>query len=239
MYILMQPDVRELSRFYQSRLGKMVQMCIDRRLANLWPDVKDRDILGLGYASPYLAAWQTTSRRLVSAMPARQGVEQWPGDGPVRSVLVDPELLPFAENCFDRILVVHGLEEAADPQEFMLQISHVLAAHGRVVLVVPHRIGLWSAYSGTPLGHGRSFSLFQVQQLMASAGLEVSARTQALFAPPHKWFASPASANAWERTGEIFWPFFGGALLVEATKMRTIDPRTRLKHRVFCPEPSP
>jgi SAM-dependent methyltransferase len=217
----------------------MAQICIARRLFSLWPDISGRDVLTLGYGISQMEPWRQQARRLVGAMPARQGVEQWPVNGPVKTLLVDPQNLPFADNCFDRILVQHLLEEAPDPLRALVQVCRTLTASGRVVVVVPHRIGLWSASEKTPFGRGRSFSYFQMQQLMEQAGLTMTARTQALFAPPHHWFASANSIKAWERTGEIFWPFLGGVLLVEATKIRKIDPRQRARRRVFCPEPSP
>ncbi len=235
----MQPDVRHLSRFYQTRLGQMSKLCIGRRLSSLWQNMAGLDVLSLGYGAVYADQWKKSSRRLVCAMPAKQGVEQWPPNGPVQSTLVDPEALPFAENCFDRILVIHFLEEAADPLQSLIEITRTLTASGRLILVVPHRIGLWSASSNTPFGHGRSFSGFQILELVNQAGLTATARTQALFAPPHRWFASPGSSHAWERTGETFWPFFGGVLLVETKKLRMIDPRTKSPRPVFCPEPRP
>lgn len=233
----MQPDVRELSKFYQTRLGEMTRLCISRRLGALWPDLSGRDVLSLGYGSALLPMWDGQPRRLVNAMPSRQGVEQWPATGPVQSTLVDPLSLPFAENSFDRILITHCLEEVSDPSRFLQQTTRALAAGGRLALIVPHRMGLWSASASSPFGHGRAYSNFQLSQLLEQAGLKPTARTQALFAPPHNWFAAPTGVRAWERTGEVFWPFFGGVLLVEAQKVRMIDPRARQIRPVFCPEP--
>jgi len=232
----MQPDVRELSKFYQSRLGLMAKQCISRRLDSLWPDTSNMDVLSLGYGVNFAEKWQGTARRLVCAMPVRQGVEQWPCAGKVQTTLIDPLAMPFAENCFDRILVVHYLEEVSDPLQSLTEITRSLVAKGRLVVVVSHRIGLWSASSRTPFGHGRSFSLFQLTSLLEQAGLRPTARTQALFAPPFNWLASASSVAAWEKTGEVFWPFFGGVLLVEAEKVRMIDPRKKIPVPVFCPE---
>ncbi len=233
----MHTDVENVSRFYQSRLGQMAQMCIARRLSALWPDVRGLDVLALGYGTPYIAPWQGSARRLVNAMPARQGVEQWPAAGPVQATLVSPLALPFGANCFDRVLVIHHLEEAMDPAAYLSQIAKTMTANGRMVLVVPHRMGVWSVAARTPFGHGRAFSLLQMRQLLDQAGLQITARTGALFAPPHPFFARKPNALAWERTGEVFWPFLSGAILVEAIKTRMIDPRTPIAQRVFCPEP--
>ncbi|MBL4616346.1 MAG: methyltransferase domain-containing protein [Robiginitomaculum sp.] len=232
----MQADVRELSKFYQSRLGLMAKQCISRRLDSLWPNMADMDVLSLGYGVEFAESWQGKTRRLVCAMPAHQGAQQWPGSGLVQTTLIDPLETPFADNCFDRILAIHFLEEVSDPLQSLIEITRSLVAGGRLVVVVSHRIGLWSASSKTPFGHGRSFSLFQLTNLLEQAGLRRTARTQALFAPPVDRLASASSLAAWERTGEIFWPFFGGVLLVEAEKVRIIDPRKKIPLPVFCPE---
>ncbi|MCF6291938.1 MAG: class I SAM-dependent methyltransferase [Robiginitomaculum sp.] len=232
----MQADVRELSKFYQSRLGLMAKQCISRRLDSLWSDTSNMDVLSLGYGVNFAEKWRGKARRLVCAMPVLQGVEQWPYAGKVQTTLIDPLAMPFAENCFDRILVVHFLEEVSNPLQSLTEITRSLVAGGRLVVVVSHRIGLWSASSRTPFGHGRSFSLFQLTHLLEQAGLRPTARTQALFAPPFNWLASASSVAAWEKTGEVFWPFFGGVLLVEAEKVRMIDPRKKIPVPVFCPE---
>jgi hypothetical protein len=46
-----------LPEFYRSRTGRVVRRLIRRRLTQIWPDVKDKRILGTGYAVPYLSVF--------------------------------------------------------------------------------------------------------------------------------------------------------------------------------------
>lgn len=232
----MYPDVRNLSQFYQSPVGRLACTGIGRRLNSIWPEMQGRDVLSVGYGAPWAQNWLPSARRVLLAMPSRQGVEQWPGHNNVKSLLVDPHALPFGENAFDRLLMVHCLEESSDPLQCLSQAGRVLAGNGRMVLVVPHRGSLWSSTSNTPFGHGRSFSPRQVFKLLEDAGFRITARAQALFTPPATWLARERSMEALEKTGSLFWPFFGGVLMVEAAKVRLIDPRTRVLQPVFRPE---
>jgi hypothetical protein len=50
----MRVDVLALQRFYASPLGAAARRAISRRLQALWPHADGLDMLGLGYASPYL-----------------------------------------------------------------------------------------------------------------------------------------------------------------------------------------
>lgn len=234
----MYPDVRQLSQFYQSPLGRLAHAGIGRRLSAIWPEMRGRDVLAVGYGAPWASSWRTRARRVLLAMPDRQGVEQWPAQGGVKSLLVDPHALPFAENSFDRLLMVHCLEESPDPLQCLIQAGRVLAGNGRMVLVVAHRGSLWSSTSGTPFGHGRSFSTRQVCRLLDDAGFQLTARSQALFTPPFSWLARDASMEALEKTGSLFWPFFGGVLMLEAAKVRLVDPRNKSLQPVFRPEPA-
>ncbi|HRE43012.1 MAG TPA: methyltransferase type 11, partial [Terricaulis sp.] len=85
-------------------------------------NVEGLDVLGLGYAAPYLDRFRPTARRVCALMPAEQGVEPWPGEGAVCSVLSEEARLPFIDAVFDRVLIVHALEEAAALQPLLREV---------------------------------------------------------------------------------------------------------------------
>ncbi len=221
----MQPNVADLEEFYRSVPGKAVQAMIMRRLTALWPDLCGLDVLAVGYGIPYFKDDQAP-RRLTLAMPARQGVEQWPASGGVKSLLVDDEALPFGEAAFDRVLVVHGLEESRAPVNFLMEVHRILAPQGKVVCVVPNRTGLWAHLDASPFGHGRAYSRGQMRRLMRDCGLQTCAWAKALYAPPTRFTVSLSAAQAWEQAGERLWPAFGGVIMVEASKQVLVRPPT-------------
>jgi SAM-dependent methyltransferase len=175
----MRRDVLELRQFYASRLGQAVRVMTARKVIETWGDAHGQDVLGLGYATPFLGDLTPTARRVVAAMPAQQGVEIWPAGEPNRVCLSGEDTLPFRNALFDRILAVHALEESPDPLALLREVWRVLAPSGRVVVVVAARNGLWANSETTPFGHGRPYSRSQLAELLREAELEPSGWTRA------------------------------------------------------------
>ena len=226
----MRRDVLELRRFYASPLGRAVREMVGRKLQEAWDNPRGLDILGLGYATPFLEG-PGSARRVVAAMPAAQGVEAWPHDGKNLACLMDEAALGFPNALFDRILVVHGLEESDDPVALLREVWRVLAPSGRVIIVAASRLGIWSDAEKTPFGHGRPYTRRQLEDLVREAELEPTAWSRALYAPPLEWTAG--WAEAFEQLGSRLWPQFSGLILLEAVKqtfaVKPKAPRLRAK----------
>lgn len=139
----MRRDVRELREFYAQPLGLAVRETLTRKVFETWGDAPGVDMLGLGYATPFLEPF-LSARRVTAAMPAQQGVEPWPAHGRRRSTLVDEAALPFPDAMFDRVLVVHGLEESDNPAALLAEVCRVMSGPGRVIIAAAARGGLWS-----------------------------------------------------------------------------------------------
>lgn len=212
----MRVDVLALQRFYASRLGVVARNAAARRMETLWPTSAGLDVLGLGYAGPLMEPWRESSRRVVSFMPAAQGAERWPADGPSAVVLGDELRLPFADSVFDRAILVHALEEATAPRQFLREVWRVMAPEGRLVVIAANRAGLWALGDATPFGHGRPYSRRQLGRLMADAMFEPTASAVALHAPPWGW-AAPL-AEGLESAGRLLKSPFGGIVMMEAVK---------------------
>lgn len=211
----MRRSIDELRIFYGEPAGALARRMLARRLEDAWGEATNCDILGLGYATPWLDAF-VGARRLVAAMPGGQGVELWPTVGRNRTVLVEDRRLPFAAGSFDRILMVHALEEADDAQAMMTEVVRALAPAGRVILIAAARGGLWSRAEATPFGHGRPFTRGQLERLVRGAGLEPTAWSQALYVPP--WGPMLPLADGFEQVGKRLAPGAAGVVLLEATR---------------------
>jgi SAM-dependent methyltransferase len=211
----MRRDVLQLRRFYATPLGRAAREMITRKVEEAWSDVHGLDVLGLGYATPFLDGL-THSRRVIAAMPAAQGVETWPAGSRNLACLVDEQALSLPNAMFDRILVVHVLEESDDPAAVLREVWRVLAPSGRTIIVAASRLGLWSDAEQTPFGHGRPYTRGQLEALVREAGLEPLAWSRALYAPPLAWTAR--WTEGFEQIGSRLWPQFSGILLLEAVK---------------------
>ena len=238
----MRRDVLDLRAFYASPLGRAAREMLGRKVEEAWGDARGLDVLGLGYATPFLDTARAKARRVVAAMPATQGVEVWPNGGANAATLVEETGLPFPNAMFDRILAVHALEEADDPAAVLREIWRVMAPSGRLIVAVASRDGLWAGAESTPFGHGRPFSRHQLEALLREADLEPAGWTRALYVPPtavmSRW------AEGFEQVGARLWPRFAGLILMEAVKQTfAVKPRgSRARVRVFAPgvlAPSP
>jgi SAM-dependent methyltransferase len=220
----MRRDVVELRRFYATPLGAAAREMISRKVAQAWGRLHGLDVLTLGYATPFLGDSRHFARRVVAAMPSGQGVELWPAGGRNLACLVDETALPFTNALFDRILMVHGLEEADDPLALLQQAHRVLAPSGRMIVAAAARDGLWAGAECIPFGHGRPYSRRQLEQLVREADLEPLAWSRALYAPPVSWLAPHAAL--FEQVGARLWPGFSGLILLEVVKQSfAVKPR--------------
>jgi len=238
----MRRDVLELRRFYASDLGRAARAMVERKLVEAWGDGHGLDILALGYGTPFVTPFQAFARRMVAAMPAQQGVEVWPVGGRNLAMLTPEDALPFRNALFDRILVVHGIEESADPVGLLKEVWRVLAPSGRVIVTVAARNGLWANAEKTPFGHGRPYTRAQLAELLREAELEPSGWTRALYVPPVGWMAR--WAEGFEQVGSRLWPGFAGLLLMEAVKQTyAVKPkgapaRVAVARPVLAPSPA-
>jgi SAM-dependent methyltransferase len=234
----MSEDAAHLRDFYASPLGQLARRVIARRIRERWPEVAGMDVIGLGYASPYLRMFQGEARITAALMPQIQGVVQWPREGPYRSALVPGIELPLRDNSAERVLVIHGLEHVEARQAYLSEIWRVLMPQGRVIIVIPNRRGAWARLDTTPFGHGRPYSVSQIEKLLRKAQLEPVGFTPCLFAPPFRAKALPSAALAWERIGIRLWPVFAGVMIVEAIKQVYAGVRVPVKKPAFVPVPA-
>jgi SAM-dependent methyltransferase len=234
----MYDDVSQLRDFYASPLGQLARRIIARRIRARWDNVSSMDVVGLGYASPYLRIFNGEARTTAALMPHRQGVVQWPHEGPYRSALVAETQLPMRDTSVDCVLVVHGLEHVEARHAYLREIWRVLMPQGRLIVVLPNRRGAWARFESTPFGQGRPYSLPQIETLLRDVLLEPVGVTPCLFAPPFRARALPSAALAWERVGARLWPAFSGVIIVEAIKQVYAGIRVVAKKPAFVPIPA-
>ena len=212
----MRRDVLDLRAFYATALGAAVRGLVMRKVVEAWGDARGLDVLGLGYSTPYLTPFLPNARRAVAAMPGAQGVEPWPAGEANHACLADDTALPFANALFDRVLVIHGLEEAEDPTAYMAEVRRVMSPAGRVIVAAASRRGFWARSDATPFGYGRPFSRTQLEEVVVDAGLEPTAWSRALSLPPLPILAP--HAEAFEQVGSRLFAPISGLILLEAVK---------------------
>ena len=223
-------DVQYMRHFYyRTRLGHAARKGISDKILNFWPEARGQNMVGFGFATPFLRPYLDEAKRVIALMPGPQGVTSWPNPKENVSVLCQENLWPVDADSVDRLLVLHGLETSELPIAFLDECYRVLAPEGRAIFVVPNRAGLWSRRDATPFGFGRPYSLGQLEAMLAAIGLKPVRHVGALFAPPVDKRFWLKTGPMWEKIGtKVSNRFAGGVLIVEVTKQIPAPPRTGL-----------
>ncbi len=214
----MAADAHSAASFYGSAMGGVACRLLREQLWEIWPDLSGQSVLGLGYAAPYLRAWRAQAGRCIAAVPAQVGVSRWPLVSANLACTVEEAALPFPDLCFDRILLVHGLEAAENAQILLREVWRVLKDDGRLLVVAPNRVGLWAHVESTPFGHGQPYSPGQIGRLLAAHLFRVERREFALYMPPTRLRLVLRSARLWEQAGRRLAQHLAGVTVTEAVK---------------------
>ncbi len=214
----MQHDVVELRDFYASPLGHVVRRTLQRHIRTRWATVRGDTLVGLGFATPYLAGLRREAGRVAALMPAGQGALVWPREGGVLTALAEEDKLPLPDASVDKLLAVHCLENAERVRPMLREIWRVLAPQGSVIIVVPNRRGLWARIDTTPFGQGQPYSRRQLDRLLLDVLLTPVDWSNALYLPPFDRQLVLRSAGAMEKIGRRVTPGFAGVVMVEAKK---------------------
>lgn len=234
-------DIVALRAFYSSLIGRFAERSIAMALSGIWKTVPRERLVGLGYALPWLERFGADAERSFAFMPAAQGAVAWPLGAPCATALVFEEELPLPDSSVDRVLMVHALEHAENPQETLLETWRVLAPGGKLIIAVPNRRGLWARFEHTPFGTGRPFSRAQLAEALREANFTATAWSDALHFPPSDRRFVLRMHRPLEQMGRRLWPIFAGVLVVEAEKRlyQGLPVAARASRRVFVPVLSP
>jgi SAM-dependent methyltransferase len=212
-------DVLDLRNFYyRTQLGRVAQRAIRDQVAQLWPPMAGQAVVGYGFAAPLLRPYLEQARRVIALMPGPQGVMPWPAGMDNVSVLCDEARWPIATGFVDRLVLMHGLETATNPEAVLEEAYRTLGPGGRLLAVVPNRAGLWTRGDSTPFGHGRPYTGGQLEAQLKRHGFTPEHSQTTLFAPPSEGKFWLQTAAFWEGFGRALPWLAGGVLMIEASK---------------------
>lgn len=235
------PDAYDLKYFYNGIRGRVVRRIIREKILAIWPDVSNQTLFGYGYAIPYLKPFLEKSSLTANIMPAQLGVHNWPVDSKNLVCFSQENLLPLETNSVDRIIMIHALEFLDNPEDSFAEIWRILRSTGRLIVIVPNRMGLWARIDSSPFGQGQPYSASQVEDVLKE-NLFVHERTEhALFTPPFNTALPMQAANLFEKIGSMLFPALGGVHIIEASKQiyATKGKGMRAKTRGIIKNPIP
>ena len=231
------PNIATLDAFYTSPPGQVAYTHIRQVIGEFWQKPRYETIVGLGFAAHYLSDFIDNYNKVIAVMPAVQGVMHWPEGKDNLSCMADEAELPFADHSVDKIMLIHVLEYSDQSKAMMRELWRVLSPTGKLLIVMPNRLGLWSHIEKTPFGHGHPFNIMQITSLLHETQFTPLRSTSTLFMPP----SFPSSAMI-EKLGKRWLQPFGGVLITEAEKQvySVIPPKVsitdKLRTYVLSPE---
>ena len=216
----MSADAQALSQFYASPQGAVVARLLRQRMWQIWPDLRGKSMLGIGYTLPYLRGPLALGMvdRCIQFTPAQIGDAPFPIAAPGLSCTGEEERLPFPDMSFDRILLIHGLEASENARRLLREVWRVLKDDGRVLVIVPNRRGMWAHVDSTPFGQGQPYSPGQISRLLKAGFFGIEQRDTALYLLPSRLRGVLRSAHLWERCGRMLAPQLAGVTITEAVK---------------------
>ena len=210
--------VYDMRDYYRTRNGRLTRRMIGDPMRDFWQDAGGLRLTGYGYPLPYLAPFDAQGARVNALIPRSLGVHGWPEDGPGRVAITEDGEWPLETESADRILMIHALEHADDPAALMREAWRVLKSNGRLLLVVPNRMGLWARADWTPFAQGRPFTAGQLRGLTEASMLTRERSAYALYVPPFQSFAAMRAAWQFEAIGRIMFPGLAGVFIIELGK---------------------
>jgi SAM-dependent methyltransferase len=219
----MRPDIVELTAFYGSRDGEYARRLVNHQLRQLWPDITGKNLLGIGFAIPFLGLFEEAGSQ-VALMPATQGARAWPPGSRSRVALGREDELPFDDRSFDYLILAHAFECSPHAGRLMREAWRVLSDGGRMAVIVPNRRGLWCWSERTPFGFGQPYTKDQLERSLKNNLFVMGEMRRALYMPPvsrilprGRRLALKLSVPV-ERLGLRLLPHFSGVLIAEAIK---------------------
>lgn len=215
----MSNDILTLQQFYRSNLGRTFEVEVTSQIQKLWRNAKKEQVLGIGYCLPYLIHYYHDAERIIYATMAHQGVTTWPpGEDTNCATLVYEDSLPFAGSSFDKILVMHGLEETHSTQKFLRELWRVLKENGQLIIITPNSRGLWMQAKQVPLGYKHLYTMSQLSREMKQTSFTTLNKSPFLYHVPNQNHFTKKISYILQYIGPLLLPQFSGMLCIQATK---------------------
>ncbi len=228
------PNITELQDFYSTTLGHITCKNLQKKIKEIWCEEDNNSteyILGIGYTDPYLLPFQNNKKYIpISILPSEQEVinRSIKNNCTNISLISKETMLPFDDSSIDKVILSHALEFTEHQAQIMDEIWRILSPQGRLLIIVPNRLSIWSRVESTPFGHGHPFSPRQLDLLLMKSMFIRTRLEMELFMPPTNSKIILKMSEIWEKLGKIFLNPLGGVLIIEAEK-RIFSPITSHK----------
>ncbi|WP_374510923.1 class I SAM-dependent methyltransferase [Niveibacterium sp.] len=164
------------------------------------------------------------------------------------ALISDTYELPIASQSVDLVVLPHVLEFSEHPHQVLREVERVLVPEGQVLITAFNPVSLWgarrllAASTGEFPWQGQFLSVRRMKDWLALLSFESQPAVFGAYIPP---VTPPRWIEQWnfmDNAGPRWWPFAGGAYLIQATKrvrgMRLVAPAwrdRRARAKAFAP----
>jgi SAM-dependent methyltransferase len=207
-------DVSDLKDFYRSSYGKTVRSAIVKLLKELIPEKNLSKRIFVGFGTPYTA--QPANDLLL--MLAHMGIYAWPTQEDNRATLSYENEWPFADQEFDEIILLHGLEYSQNSNALIHECQRCLKPEGKLIVITPNRRSVWAHTDRTPLGFGQPYSVTQLATMLNKNGFMLTKYKRALYKLPFASLYGKLLSTLFEAIAKRCLQKFSGLIGVVAIK---------------------
>lgn len=214
------PWVPAFEKFYKTARGQILDEEIARSLAVNWQaeDVKTCHFLTVGFPVPSILSGLEEAKSLSVFLPRLIGPKKVSWKKKNVSVVGDPLHISFFPGSFDAAFVFHGLEFMEDPRSFLEDLWKILSPNGKLMIMVPNRMGGWKG-SGVPgQTNIKSFVYKDIQNLLQETGFAPKAFYGICYGLPAGYFRKMLFSKILRVLSGGSLAGFPGFLIFEAEK---------------------
>ena len=211
-------NINNLEIFYASRLGRHCRRLINYQLNSFVSDVKGMNVLGIGYTFPFMNKLRSENNGFYVFSTNNYGNDNLTSTKNLFSCIIEENTIPIPDLYFDRIIISHTLEFLANIENFLQEVWRILNGEGRIIILVPNRLGLWARDENNPFGYGQPFSKSQIINLLKKNKFQITKIKYSLYIPPNYINLILKYSNNIDIFFSKFVFGFGGILIVEAKK---------------------
>lgn len=134
------------------------------------------------------------------------------------------ESLPILSESVDVVVLVHTLEQIANPHEILREVHRILIPEGHLVITGINPIswwGVWYSYKkmiGKLLRTGHLIGLSRLRDWLKLLNFQVTGGKHFYYRPPILNYRILKKLTWMEKWGSRYWPIFGGGYSIVAVK---------------------
>ena len=132
-----------------------------------------------------------------------------------QSFVFDHISLPIPDFYFDKVFICHLIETSNEVEKLISEIWRILDGQGKLILILPNSLGLWSRNENNPFGQGTPFSSFQIVNLLSQNGFKNIKINFSLYFPPVENKIVLNNADKFEFIMSKIFHSNGGIMIVE------------------------